>query len=175
MSDRRPCSAPSYLVFRSQGRRSLVVASERRGSSSACACGTTGRVKNGRTGLRLGRSGANETTGRLESGVDGPNPSGASRVLSILSFSFLYLLLPVGAQSNPQLAEAAVSNPAGFRQLYSALRAQQEAARREEERQAIMLNSDPYNIEAQRKIEETIRQQAVEENLETAMENMPEA
>lgn len=37
------------------------------------------------------------------------------------------------------------------------------------------LNADPYDIEAQRRIEEAIRQQAVMENLEHALEYSPEA
>lgn len=55
------------------------------------------------------------------------------------------------------------------------LASMQESARMQEQHEAELLNSDPYNIEAQRKIEEAIRQQAVLENMETAMENMPES
>lgn len=53
--------------------------------------------------------------------------------------------------------------------------AMQESARLQQEHESALLNSDPYNVDAQRKIEEAIRQQAVLENMETAMENMPEA
>ena len=37
------------------------------------------------------------------------------------------------------------------------------------------MNDDPFNIEAQQKIEEAIRQQAVLENMEHALEYSPEA
>ena len=37
-----------------------------------------------------------------------------------------------------------------------------------------MLEADPYSVEAQRRIEEAIQQQAVLENLEHALEYSPE-
>jgi DNA damage-inducible protein 1 len=37
-----------------------------------------------------------------------------------------------------------------------------------------LLNEDPFNIDAQRKIEEMIRQQSVQDNLQHAYEHNPE-
>lgn len=75
----------------------------------------------------------------------------------------------------PELAAAAVSDPARFRELLQQFSAMQNSAKMQQQREAELLNSDPYNIEAQKKIEEAIRQEAVLENMESAMENMPES
>lgn len=78
-------------------------------------------------------------------------------------------------QNQPELADAAVNNPARFRELLTQFSAMQNSAKLQQQREAELLNADPYNIEAQKKIEEAIRQEAVLENMETAMENMPES
>lgn len=51
----------------------------------------------------------------------------------------------------------------------------QESARLQEQQHQSLLSSDPYDLDAQRKIEESIRMQGVLENMESAMENMPES
>ncbi|KAM0746063.1 hypothetical protein T439DRAFT_143404 [Meredithblackwellia eburnea MCA 4105] len=78
-------------------------------------------------------------------------------------------------QNQLELADAAANNPARFRELMSQFQAMQASAKLQQQHEAELLNADPYNVEAQRKIEEAIRQEAVLENLEQAMENMPEA
>jgi DNA damage-inducible protein 1 len=55
------------------------------------------------------------------------------------------------------------------------MRARQAEAQAEAELEIQRLNADPYDVEAQRRIEEAIRQQAVLENMEHALEYSPES
>ena len=77
------------------------------------------------------------------------------------------------SQERPELA-AAASDPARFRELYLSSIQQAESRERERREQMQLLNDDPFNIEAQQKIEEIIRQDRVMENLEYAYEHNPE-
>lgn len=70
---------------------------------------------------------------------------------------------------------AAQNNPQRFAQLLSETRQRQSDTELAMQREYAALNADPFNIEAQKKIEEAIRMQAVMENLEHAMEFSPEA
>lgn len=76
--------------------------------------------------------------------------------------------------NNPQLADAASSSPARFLEL---LRAQRDAMSRSGTSAGSGLDdiADEFDIDAQRRIEENIRQQRVMENLEHAMEYSPES
>lgn len=76
-------------------------------------------------------------------------------------------------RSNPQLA-AALEDSRRFAQLFRDTADQQEEARRARMREIEQLNNDEFNPEAQARIEEIIRQQAVMENLQNAMEYNPE-
>lgn len=74
---------------------------------------------------------------------------------------------------DPELA-AAVSDPNTWREAFTMRQRQQQEAERERREQIQMLNEDPFNIDAQRKIEELIRQDRVVENLEKAYNENPE-
>ena len=74
-------------------------------------------------------------------------------------------------QSQPEIAHAVQNDPARFAELLRQTRARQ----LESEAALEALNADPFDIEAQRRIEEQIRQQAVLENMEHALEYSPEA
>jgi len=78
-------------------------------------------------------------------------------------------------ETQPELATAAQSDPARFADLLRHTRERQYSAALAQQREIERLNADPFNVEAQRRIEEAIRQQAVLENMEHAIEYSPEA
>ncbi|KAH7887470.1 hypothetical protein F5I97DRAFT_832619 [Phlebopus sp. FC_14] len=76
--------------------------------------------------------------------------------------------------TNPDIADAAQSDPARFAQLLLQTSDRARSAELARQREIERLNADPFDVEAQRKIEEAIRQQAVLENMEHALEWSPE-
>ncbi|XP_044072247.1 protein DDI1 homolog 2 isoform X1 [Siniperca chuatsi] len=76
-------------------------------------------------------------------------------------------------ERNPPLADALLSGDLE-RFTKVLLEQQQDRARREQER-IRLLTADPFDLEAQAKIEEDIRQHNVEENMTIAMEEAPES
>ena len=74
--------------------------------------------------------------------------------------------------SHPELVDAAFTNPARFRELLPMVA---ESTRSQKERNVARLNADPFDVEAQREIEEAIRRERVLENMEHAMEYSPES
>jgi len=77
--------------------------------------------------------------------------------------------------SQPDLAEAAQHNPARFAEILRETRRRQEQAEYAQQQEIERLNADPYDVEAQQRIEEAIRQQAVMENMQHALEYAPES
>ncbi|KAL8639338.1 MAG: hypothetical protein Q9228_003617 [Teloschistes exilis] len=69
----------------------------------------------------------------------------------------------------------AVNDQSRWSQIYDQINRQHEAAEAEKARELALLNADPFNVEAQAKIEEIIRQERVMENLQHAMDYHPEA
>lgn len=75
--------------------------------------------------------------------------------------------------SNPELASV-VQDSRRFAEVWDHIQRQQEEAEFQKQREIAALNEDPFNVEAQAKIEEIIRQEAVMENLQNALEHNPE-
>ncbi|XP_022734618.1 DNA damage-inducible protein 1 isoform X2 [Durio zibethinus] len=78
-------------------------------------------------------------------------------------------------QTDPELAQAVVGND--LNKLQDILRArhqQRSQLRRREEEEIALLQADPFDVEAQRKIEAAIRQKGIDENWAAALEYNPE-
>lgn len=73
----------------------------------------------------------------------------------------------------PALAEA-INDSARFRQIWLEMMREDSDRERDRAEQMRLLNEDPFNVDAQRKIEEIIRQESVQQNLQHAYEHNPE-
>ncbi len=74
---------------------------------------------------------------------------------------------------DPRLADS-VNDANHFHQVWEGIQRQQNEIQAEKQRRLAMLEADPFNVDAQREIEEMIRQEQVTENLQSAMEHNPE-
>ncbi|KAF8138766.1 hypothetical protein EV363DRAFT_1069030, partial [Boletus edulis] len=83
--------------------------------------------------------------------------------------------IDVLCRPNPSLANAAESSPQRFAALLRQLQERQGEIELARQREIEALNAEPFDVEAQTRIEEAIRQQAIMENLEHALEYSPEA
>jgi len=77
--------------------------------------------------------------------------------------------------SNPELANAAERSPERFAELMRTFQQQQQTSARRRRQDEELLHSDPFDIEAQKRIEEHIRQERVWENMQHAIEFSPES
>lgn len=76
----------------------------------------------------------------------------------------------------PELAQAAQADPRRFAELLNQIQQVDRYDQQlERQRQIDALNQDPFDVEAQRKIEEMIQQEQILENLNNAMEYHPES
>lgn len=106
------------------------------------------------------------------------DPNLMRQLQEVLSLKFkwrCYQELAYGLQTQPEIATAAQSNPTRFAELLRQTQDRQRQADAAQQREIQTLNADPYDVEAQRRIEEAIRQQAVMENMEHALEYSPES
>ncbi|KAI4307807.1 hypothetical protein L6164_030950 [Bauhinia variegata] len=79
-------------------------------------------------------------------------------------------------QIDPELAQAVLGNDLNRLQEILRMRHQQGSElRRKRDEELAFLYADPFDVEAQRKIEAAIRQQGVDENWAAALEHNPEA
>ncbi|KAL1902362.1 DNA damage-inducible protein 1 [Sporothrix stenoceras] len=76
-------------------------------------------------------------------------------------------------RQQPQLASV-IDDPQLFAQFFNNNYDRERRERQDRQRQIAQLNADPFDIEAQARIEEIIRQERVMENLQNAMEHNPE-
>lgn len=76
---------------------------------------------------------------------------------------------------NPQLARALKSrDAAGVRDMLRRVEEQRRQELKRKQQELALLQADPFDPEAQKRIASMIQQQNVNENLESAMENSPE-
>ncbi|KAI4366216.1 hypothetical protein MLD38_022120 [Melastoma candidum] len=79
-------------------------------------------------------------------------------------------------QNDPEFAQAIVGNDLNrLQEILRARHRQRSELRRQQEEELALLDADPFDVEAQRKIEEAIRQKGIDENWAAALEYNPEA
>jgi DNA damage-inducible protein 1 len=69
-------------------------------------------------------------------------------------------------QSQPAVADAALNNPQKFKELMLAIEQERRAQAEQQMQQLAALEADPFDVEAQKKIEELIKQQNIQANME---------
>jgi DNA damage-inducible protein 1 len=75
--------------------------------------------------------------------------------------------------SQPGLADA-VSDSTRFLEIFQEMQRRQADAEAKKQQELALLNADPFDVDAQRRIEEIIRQERVMENLQEAIVHTPE-
>ncbi|GAB7363725.1 hypothetical protein MBLNU230_g4293t1 [Neophaeotheca triangularis] len=115
---------------------------------------------------------------RQAGGAGGGQRQGPQQGMQEIETTRLSILGNAGAmaqvrEQRPALAEA-INDSNRFREVWLEMIREDEDRERDRQEQMRLLNEDPFNIDAQRKIEEMIRQQSVQDNLQHAYEHNPE-
>lgn len=100
------------------------------------------------------------------------DPSSDAEMIRLQALGNPVILNQIRAQ-NGDLANA-VNDSSRFSQIYEQMLRQRDENEAQKQRELALLNADPFNVEAQAKIEEMIRQERVIENLQHAMDHTPE-
>ncbi|OLY84678.1 DNA damage-inducible protein 1 [Smittium mucronatum] len=101
------------------------------------------------------------------------NPAAIEEMrLRVLSDNNLYRQLEM---INPELPKAARENPSRFSELMSELEQQRYNSELQRMMDLEALNADPFNVEAQKRIEDEIKKQNILKNMEDALEHNPES
>ncbi|KAL9044947.1 MAG: hypothetical protein Q9214_001957 [Letrouitia sp. 1 TL-2023] len=106
-------------------------------------------------------------------GGRGANSGADAEVIRLQALGNPVILQQIRSRSS-ELADA-VNDPDRWQQVYYGLISQQQEIEAEKQREMALLNADPFNVDAQAKIEEMIRQERVIENLQHAIDYTPEA
>lgn len=118
-----------------------------------------------------GQRGAQAQAG-ARSGAQSQNVVNDPEIIRLQAMGDPNILARIRA-TNPELADA-VQDPVRFRQVMQELERQRNEMEIERQRRQDLLAADPFNVDAQREIEEMIREQQVMENMQNAMEHNPE-
>ena len=121
----------------------------------------------GTQGASASPIGQNRSGGRT-----GPSPRNDSEFMRLQALGNPNIMEQIRRQS-PALANA-VQDPRLFREEFSNLMRGYERAEREKQEAIERLNRDPFDVEGQKKIEEAIRNQQIEENLQYALDYSPQ-
>lgn len=78
-------------------------------------------------------------------------------------------------KTQPKLVDAAFTDPEGFHRMVREIDDQKHEAEAKRLREEQALMSDPFNVEAQRRIEKAIQQENIMANMEAALEYNPES
>ncbi|KAJ1906153.1 DNA damage-inducible protein 1 [Coemansia sp. IMI 209127] len=117
-------------------------------------------------------SGGSNTMPHPPTGSQGISPQMEARRQNVLGSQQLMQQL---SQTHPAIVQAAQNDPAEFSRLVVQLQEEQAHVEQARRREIENLNSNPFDIESQRRIEEMIRQENIMRNMEAALEYNPES